>query len=249
MILGLGAVVIGLLVLAGMSKEEPDKTLATFATSLSGRDSSQRHNAELCVRDFDGFVVGPGETFSFNKTVGPWSRDKGYRRAPTSYGGQMIDAWGGGVCQSSTTLYNAALLAGMEVSERSPHHFAPTYVEPGRDAAVAFPNIDLVFTNPYDVPVVIHAKVDSNAIRTWITGQVTKPKKVSVWTRLVAEHTPQSITVGHGDSQVIRNVGKVGFEVETYCRVDGKTRRLSQDNYDTMNRIVERSLSSQRSAQ
>ena len=241
-LLGLGAAGIGVLALAGLSQEVPTVKIGEYSTSLNGRDSNQEHNAMLCLRKIDGTVVKAGESFSFNDTVGPWSRDRGYRRAPVSFGGQMIDAWGGGVCQSSTTIYNAALLAGMDVTERASHHYAPTYVEPGRDAAVAFPNIDLVFTNTYDVPVTIHARVEDGQIRVSITGQVKESPKCEVVTRMLAAHLPQSIEVGRGSKRIVRNVGKPGFEVESFVIRDGERTLLSRDNYEVMNRVVERSL-------
>src|SRR4029079_1760520 len=112
---------------------------------------------DLALSRLNGTVVKPGETFSFNKIVGTFSRDQGYRKAPVSYNGQLVDSWGGGVCQTSTTLYNTALLGGMTIVERNRHRFCPSYVPPGRDAAVAFNTIDLKFRNPYDFPVRIQA--------------------------------------------------------------------------------------------
>src|SRR5207302_1442552 len=79
------------------------------------RTKAQKRNAILALKKLDGAVIAPGETFSFNTRVGTWSRDQGYRRAPVSYNGTLIASWGGGVCQTSTTLYNAALLAGMKI--------------------------------------------------------------------------------------------------------------------------------------
>ncbi len=241
-VLGLAAIVVGVGALASLTREDPVRTLGEFSTPLSGRDSNQRHNAELCSGRIDGAVIQPGETFSFNQTVGPWSRDRGYRRAPVSYSGQMIDAWGGGVCQTSSTIYNAALLAGLGIDERSPHHFAPTYVEPGRDAAVAYPNIDLKVTNPYDVPLVLHVKVEGGRIRVWFTGQVQEVLEVEVSTRIVSAFRPQNIEVGKGARRVVRNVGKPGFEVESYRRVGDSRELLAHDRYEVMNRVVEHSF-------
>lgn len=241
-ILGIGAITLGIFCLAGLSQEHPAVSVGKYTTPLDGRDSNQRHNAMLCLRKIDGAVVKPGEVFSFNDLVGPWSRDQGYRRAPVSYSGQMIDAWGGGVCQSSTTVYNAALLAGLEIVERSSHHYAPTYVQPGRDAAVAYPNIDLQVRNPYDVPLTLSAKIVNGRIVTEWTGQVTKPKEADIRVRMLAAHRPQEIEVGRGGRQLVRNVGKPGFEVEVFRTLDGKKQLLSRDTYEVMNRVIEHSI-------
>lgn len=239
--IGLVAVGAGALALSGLAYEMPSRTIAEFSTPLSGREANQRHNAELCSARIDGTVIRAGAAFSFNETVGPWSRDRGYRRAPVSYSGQMIDAWGGGVCQTSTTVYNAALLAGFDVNERSAHHYAPTYIEPGRDAAVAYPNIDLVFVNPYPVSVTLRAEVDGDRVRVWFEGQVSAVPEVAITTRVVEARRPRTVEVGTGGRTIVRNIGKPGFEVETTLERDGALIRLSTDRYEVMNRVLERS--------
>jgi vancomycin resistance protein YoaR len=126
--------------------------LVEFATSLEGRTPGQRHNATLAAKRVHGATLAPNAEWSFNQTIGQWVRSEGYVRAPVSYGGVLVPAWGGGVCQTSTTLYNAALLAGLEVLERHPHTIAPSYIAPGRDAAVAQGIADLKLRNPYPFP-------------------------------------------------------------------------------------------------
>lgn len=126
--------------------------VAEFATSLEGRTRGQVHNAVLCAKRLHKARIAPGSTWSFNHAVGQWVRSAGYVRAPVSYGGILVPAWGGGVCQTATTLYNAALLSGLEVVERHAHTVAPSYVPPGRDAAVAHGIADLRIRNPYSFP-------------------------------------------------------------------------------------------------
>src|SRR5438132_13609304 len=110
-LLALGSVLALGIGLAGKLAVAPNPTveLAAFATSLNGRTASQRHNAMLSANDLNGSIVPPGEVFSFNKAVKTWSADEGYVKAPVSYDGELVRAYGGGVCQTSTTLYNAAL--------------------------------------------------------------------------------------------------------------------------------------------
>jgi vancomycin resistance protein YoaR len=227
-----------------LSGSEPERTLAFYRTPLSGRLADQRHNAVLAARSLDGAVVGSGEELSFNRTVGSWSRDKGYRRAPVSFNGTLISAWGGGVCQTSTTLYNAALLAGFEIVERTPHRYAPNYVPPGRDAAVAFPNVDLRIRNPYPVPVRVAAGVSPAGLWVRLVG-AAQPKEVAVGQRLLGSSRPAQIELGHGGGWRMRNPGKPGFVVETLRTVDGRQESLGVDAYPAMSRVVERSPVSQ----
>jgi len=214
------------------------RILGQAETALEARSPNQRHNAKLACQAIDGHTVPPGEVFSFNKTVGSWSRDKGFRRAPVSFNGTLIDAWGGGVCQTSTTLYSAALFAGMEVVERHAHHFCPTYSSPGRDAAVAYPNIDLRMRNPYDFPLVVRAKIEGNRLKISIVG-AGRGEKVTIVAKVIDSQTPQTFNHGAGDSPWVRAPGKPGFEVETY-RITRQGRvRISRDIYPVMHRVVQ----------
>lgn len=201
---------------------------------------NQRHNAILCLKQLDGKVIGPGETFSFNEAVGTWSRDKGYRRAPVSFGGLLVDSWGGGVCQTSSTLYNAALLAGLDVVERHRHHYAPTYISPGRDAAVAFPNIDLKIKNPYNYAVRIEGAVSATGVRVDLIGVGDAPKDVRIEQRVADVARPEELLIGSGRYGRVRNPGHSGYSVETYRVMRGERELLSKDEYPVMNRIIER---------
>jgi vancomycin resistance protein YoaR len=237
LLVGLAAVVMGSLALSHLPKQQ---TLASFGTPLSGRSHSQRHNSLLALSRLEGVVIRPGSVFSFNRRVGTFSEDQGYRRAPVSYNGQLISDWGGGVCQTSTTLYNAALLAGMKIVERHRHRFAPGYVQPGRDAAVAFSNIDLKFQNPYSFPVTIEGSVEGEILVVSLVGQHGLPIRPQVFTQLRQTQDYQTFRIGKptGESRV-RNTGKEGCEVAVY-RVAGDRRELiSMDSYPAMNRVVQ----------
>ena len=217
-----------------------DVVLASFSTSLVGRTKAQKQNAILAFKKLNGAVIAPGETFSFNARVGTWSRDQGYRRAPVSYNGTLIASWGGGVCQTSTTLYNAALLSGMKIIERSSHRFAPDYVPPGRDAAVAFDDVDLKFSNPYSFSVTVSGEV----IDDHLTLSVLGAKQPSVQPRLVSDFkqvtAPRVFRLrGDGGTNFIKNTGKPGCEVWTYRVVGDQRELLSVDNYPVMNKVEE----------
>jgi vancomycin resistance protein VanW len=216
-----------------------DRIVASFATSLAGRTPGQRHNAELAMKRLNGATLKPGETFSFNKRVGTFSRDQGYRRAPVSYDGQLIDDWGGGVCQSSTTLYNAALLAGMTIVERNHHRFAPGYVGPGRDAAVAYSSIDLRFSNPYAFPVRITTQVSGACLLVEFKAEQALPVQPRIVTEVRGLVHPRTFLVDDEEGpRRVRTSGKSGFDV-TVVRIEGNRREeISHDTYPVMNRVL-----------
>ena len=172
----------------------PVVEMAGYSTPLAGRSASQRHNARLAARALNGTIVGPGATFSFNRTVRSWTVDRGYVKAPVSYDGELVRAFGGGVCQTSTTLYNAALLAGLDLVERNSHVFAPSYVAPGRDAAVAQYDIDLRFKNPYSWPVTIRAAVVGERLEVRILGSRRPTAVIEVTTDVLAAVHPARLT-------------------------------------------------------
>ena len=217
-----------------------EATLGAFSTSLAERSSGQKHNARLALSRLVGAKIDPGETFSFNTHVGSFSRDMGYRKAPVSYNGQLIDDWGGGVCQTSTTLYNAALLAGMQIVERNHHRFQPAYVPPGRDAAVAFTNIDLRFRNPFPYPVRIDGRVEGSRLLVSVVGPEKLMQGVEVVSVVRELQTPQTFEFGaESGRRRIRNTGKNGFDVSVYRITGNKREQISHNNYPAMNRVVE----------
>jgi len=241
LILGIAAALIG----AGLvirDYEQPSLSPAgVFETRLDGRMASQRHNALLAMRKLNGKVVAPGEIFSFNAAVGTCTRDQGYRKAPVSYNGQLIPSWGGGVCQTSSTLYNAALLAGMEIVERWPHRFAPNYVSPGRDAAVAYTSYDLRFRNTLSAPVTIRAENRAGSLRISLMCATSPKTPIRCESQIVRRQQPRTFELGTNAQgrQRVRNSGKPGFDVMVF-RQSGDLRELiSVDSYPEMNRIVD----------
>jgi vancomycin resistance protein YoaR len=224
--------------------------IAGYATSLRGRTISQRHNARRAAEALDGKVIAPGAVFSFNREVRSWSEDQGYVKAPVSYDGELVRAYGGGVCQTSTTLYNAALLAGLPIVERHPHVFAPHYVPPGRDAAVAQRTIDLRFRNPYPWPIRIRAAARGDRLDIRLFGSAHPKESVQITADTLAAITPARLTRvvyrpdGMAGRAYVRNPGAVGYRVVT-CRVFSRNGRelrrehLADDTYQAMDRIVQ----------
>lgn len=237
-----GMVAAGAALLAAQGlRTNPDHCLAEFTTSLDGRQRDQVHNAHLAANKLNGALVEPGEALSFNQTVGSWTRDAGFRRAPTAYNGTLIDQWGGGVCQTSTTLYNAALLAGLEILERHPHRFAPSYIEPGRDAAVAFSGVDLRVRNPYRVPLRVRAFVDGNRVHVGFYGAVDVKERPRIVREVKNRVKPQDIAIDRiGSVSRVRNSGKAGWQVSVFRVTGDRWEELSKDDYPVMDRLIER---------
>ncbi len=223
--------------------------IAGYATSLHGRSAGQRHNARLAAQSINGRVIAPGAVFSFNKTVGSWTLDRGYVKAPVSFDGELVPAFGGGVCQTSTTVYNAALLAGLPVLERHHHVFAPSYVAPGRDAAVAQYDIDLRIGNPYPWPVRLQARIQGDRLEVRVFGHEQPAAAVQILTEVLSATPPARLTYAMSDADgsaqrtYVRSPGATGYRVLTY-RVFFEDRRetrrepLSDDTYQAMNRLV-----------
>lgn len=217
-----------------------DQVLAGYTTSLGGRTRSQRHNSVLALEKLNRVLIPAGAEFSFNRAVGTFSRDAGYRKAPVSFNGQLIDDWGGGVCQTSTTVYNAALLAGLEILERNRHRFAPSYVPPGRDAAVAFSNIDLRFRNPHPFPIRLKCTVEGDELNIMILADRPLRNKPVVLQHVRNVIPPAEFRLGSGTDGVRRrNTGKAGFSVQVVRITDGVTEVVSEDEYPAMASVVE----------
>ena len=133
--------------------------LSTFTTEYSEKQKNRSHNIQRASEAINDVVLYPGEMFSFNETVGSTGKSNGYKMSTVFYRKEKTKGYGGGVCQVSTTLYNAAEIAGMEIVERHSHSLDVTYIEEGRDATTSNRGgLDFTFVNPYDFPVIIRAR-------------------------------------------------------------------------------------------
>jgi vancomycin resistance protein YoaR len=235
----LGLAVIGGFVWANVrvTPRASEVRLAGYTTSLKGRKKAQIRNATLAARALEGQVIKAGKVFSYNAVVSAndADNDTGYVPAPVSVEGTMVPALGGGVCQTSTTLYNAALLAGLEVLERHPHTIAPKYVPPGRDAAVAWPGVDLRLRNPYAFPVRLSAKVVGERLSVEVVGERGRASEIVLETRVLSIQEPaRRSVVGRRRS----SAGVSGIRVATYRTKNGNRERLSDDTYATLDEVI-----------
>ncbi len=149
--------------------------LGTFTTSYSTSGSARCQNIATGASHINGTVLYPGESFSAYEAVSPFTEENGYALAGSYLNGKVVDSLGGGICQVSTTLYNAVLRAELEVTERSNHSMIVTYVEPADDAAIAGTYKDLKFTNTLDAPVYIEGVTSGKQITFTIYGEETRP--------------------------------------------------------------------------
>jgi len=225
---------------------EPEREIGSYTTSLKDRTPSQVHNVMLAAKRLDGTIVRAGQVFSFNDTVGTWTADRGYQKAPVSYDGELVRSWGGGVCQVSTTLYNAALLAGMEIVERHRHHWPARYAPLGRDAAVAYRDIDLRFRNGLPRPIRVVCKVEGENLVCSILSSWQPKCTVQVITQIRSVIRPTKVVqygaIGESGRWGLVNRGRAGFYVATYRRFVYKSgsriELVAEDRYPAMNRVV-----------
>ena len=135
--------------------------LSTFSTRYPASNRDRTTNLRLAASKINGFVLLPGQTFSYNTVVGERTIAGGYKEAAIYQDGQVVQGLGGGICQISTTLYNAALYANLEIVERRNHQFVPSYVGAGRDATVVYGSQDFKFKNTRNYAIKIICSVDS----------------------------------------------------------------------------------------
>ena len=132
--------------------------------------TSRGSNIHIAGEQSGNILLMPGETYSYNQATGARTWSKGYKSAPVIVGGKVVNGEGGGVCQVSTTIYNAALMAGLEIDEVHNHTFSSRYTSMGRDATVSYGYFDLKFTNGFSHPVYIKNTVGKGVITSKIYG-------------------------------------------------------------------------------
>ncbi len=232
-------------------------TLAAYTTYFNTDTENNKNrgiNIGLAAKSIDGTILLPGEEFSFNKVVGPRTVDKGYKIAHIYVAGEIRDGTGGGICQVSTTLYNAVLRANLTVSERHNHMFTVGYVPLGTDAAVSYGYADLVFQNSTPYPIIISAKVIGNQVSMSIRSTNDYPEmKVKIATKTlkkipVKEQVFNDSSLPPGTVQVAEK-GMDGYEVETYIRVFMgevliREEKLHKSNYQMLPRKIIRGTAS-----
>lgn len=144
--------------------------LSTFSTYYAASNRNRSTNLMLAANKINGTVLMPGETFSYNKVVGARTISAGYKEAPIYVEGRVEDGLGGGICQVTSTLYNAVVYANLEITQRTNHQFVPSYVTASRDATVVYGSIDFQFKNNRNYPIKLVCSVANGVASFQIFG-------------------------------------------------------------------------------
>lgn len=222
--------------------------LGSYSTTFSTSNVNRSTNIRLATAKINGIVIMPGETFSYNQTVGKRTAAAGFKSAAVYSGGEVTTGIGGGICQVSSTLYNAVLLANLEITERYNHGFNTGYVPAGRDATVSWGGPDFKFKNTRNYPVKLVCSVSGGKITTQVFGLKSdneyEVEIQSYITKYISYKTitKEDPTLVKGQTKVIEK-GSNGCRAVCYRilkqngQIVSKT-LLSNDTYNPHNRIV-----------
>ena len=205
-------------------------------TNASSSSKARLNNIKLAMSFINGTRIAPGETFSFNETVGQRTAARGFKKATAYSGGEVTEEIGGGICQVSTTLFNAAVKADMKIDERHNHSLTVAYVDKGKDATVDWGNQDLKFTNTSEDDVFICCYLtDDKRVRFGIFGRLLpNGEKITldaVTTEVIKFETEYQASplLAHGATSVLQN-GRNGYKAEAYkIRWDAEGNQLSKE--------------------
>jgi len=225
---------------ATMAAAGIEHVLSLYVTTFNGEDKNRTDNIKVAAEKANGQILYPGQLFSFNETVGPRETMYGFKEALEISNGEFVMGIGGGICQLSSTLYNAALLANLNIVERHNHSKPLSYVPLGRDATVVFGGLDFKFTNNTPSPLMITTEISGNQLRVGIVGQAHSTDVVEIMS--IEEKTIPPTIIRQQDNSLylgefkIDKQGKPGYTVTTVriLRAHGqeyKREVLSIDQY------------------
>ncbi len=155
-------------------------SFSTKYTNKGGSDNGRITNMKVASQRINGTILYPGEVFSTNKKFGATTKENGYKPAPTILNGKFIDEYGGGVCQVSSTLYNAVLYSELEIIERQNHSLKVGYLDYGYDATLAGDYIDFKFKNSTSYPIYIESYLTENEVICNIYGYEQRPNNRNI---------------------------------------------------------------------
>ncbi len=224
--------------------------LASFTTWYNVNEVDRSHNLRLAADTVNTTAIPPGEVFSFNRIVGERTYERGYRDALIINNGVFEPGLGGGICQVSSTIYNAVLRAGLEIVERHNHALAVTYVPLGHDATIAYGLQDFKFKNNTNYPIYIRAMAESGGLTVNIYGHLKYKKKISV-TNVIDRVIQFEENVEIKDdmapgTEKIEQKGVTGYVARSFRHFHDdadqiiKTEHLATDYYKPVNKIIYR---------
>lgn len=221
--------------------------LGGYTTKFDPGKTSRTYNVSVAAQALDKMLILPGHEISFNKVVGPRSSEAGYKNAPVIVNNEFVDGLGGGVCQVSTTLYNAVLLANLHIVKRSSHSLPVSYVPIGRDATVVYDTVDLTFRNNTDSYLYLKTGVTGGQLTIKIYGNTDYKRDVTVNTWITEEIEPQVIYETDPNlplgEEVVKQEGSKGFKTaaERIVKKNGvveKKETIPSSNYSPVNKII-----------
>lgn len=223
--------------------------LSQRTTNFYHASPTQAKNIQLAANRMNGIVVGPGQTFSYNKYAGPYTEQNGYGWGRAFSGNSIIPSMGGGVCQGASTLYSAILRTGLQVVERHQHGLTVPYLPLGEDATVSyFAHLDFQFKNNQQTPVLITAEAypSQRILTVALWGAKTAPQ-IQVRHRILSVYPYQTIYKSAGPHAAKEHIlfpGQKGAKVESWLQIAGPSgsvrKSLGTDTYKPSPRIVER---------
>ncbi len=226
---------------------EIDAEWTVATTRYSERERNRTHNIRKAASSINGIVLLPGDTFSYNEVVGPRTIREGFRKAPVIVKGELVPGDGGGVCQVSTTVYMAALQAGLQIVQRSHHAFPIHYAPPGLDATVVYGAIDLRFRNTTPCPIALIAEAKNGKMVVRVLGaercrRTVKLQRV-VHAVIPAPEKTFPTTVLPAGVRKVKDKGQRGWRVSVYRIIEepGKPpvrEKVTTDYYRPQPRIV-----------
>lgn len=222
--------------------------LSTYTTNYDASNINRNNNLMLAAEKLNDTIVNPGETFSYNQTIGERTISAGFKKANAYAGGNVVLDVGGGICQLSSTLYNTALLANVEIVERHNHSFKTSYVDAGRDATVSWGALDFRFKNNRNYPIKIKAQAGEGVVTVTFYGIKEENDPTIIIESKVTNIINQKVeykkdtTLAKGE-EVVERVGEDGCTSETYKTtlkngvIISKT-LVSKDTYNQLSKII-----------
>ena len=223
--------------------------LSSYSTKYNELNAPRTTNVKLATDKINGVIVMPGETFSYNKTLGKRTAAAGYKEADGYAGGRVVPMRGGGICQVSSTLYDAVVYANLEIVERHNHMFVTGYAGAGKDATVSYGTLDFKFKNNRNYPIVIKATAKNGISEVKIYGIKEVEYDVEIDVKILA-YTPFKViyedddTLEVGQEKVQQNGANgcksITYKIVSLNGVEQSREVLSTDTYSPMNKIIKR---------
>lgn len=202
--------------------KEINQVISSFSTVFNPQDQNRTYNISLACEKINGTILFPSQIFSMDKSLGPRTLENGYKEAPVIYMNELIKGPGGGICQVTTTLYDAILKAKLDILERAHHSMPLGYVELGQDATISENNIDMKFQNSSDYPVCISAQVSGNTLNIRLLGKSDENRYiVKLKSEILEEYIPQGEDYAvdetlADDQKIVAREAVKGYKVRVY---------------------------------